>query len=314
MHTSRRAASFSALVKCRSFRRSLPSGSFPRSFLQLIVNLRRRSPSVTKGRMLSRTPSFQIRVPPDGLLVQRLPAHVDIVGWLALQDRLELLLELGAAQLPSAPTTLGPHLVCGSSRGAGVDQLPSRRGVQLVVVDQNREAVGTAIPDVPDERTRFWKSTCCSREEAVAQPVVQRLGAVATPSRSLLARRGPEYAVGCCNGQAQAFGCRLARRIQPAGKDAVLVYGWRQAILALLPATGSRRACDRYLQRLLRPAGLPRNSTDQRVENLVWEDRPGYSSRAISPVNNIEECIGRVLLVTLILRSDSPDLFMKLRR
>lgn len=35
---------------------------------------------------------IQVRVPADGLLVQRLPAHIDVVGRLALEDQLELVL------------------------------------------------------------------------------------------------------------------------------------------------------------------------------------------------------------------------------
>ena len=46
--------------------RSEPSGLVPRSLFQLIVNLARRTPALTNGRMLRRTPSSRSGSQPIG--------------------------------------------------------------------------------------------------------------------------------------------------------------------------------------------------------------------------------------------------------
>ena len=67
-----------------------------------------------KGRMLRRTPSLRSGSQPMGCSSMRLPAHEDVVGWLALQDRLQLGLQglgggqalVGAVLTPSASALL----------------------------------------------------------------------------------------------------------------------------------------------------------------------------------------------------------------
>ena len=110
----------------------------------------------------------EIRIPADGLLFQRFPAHEDIVGRFTLQDQLQLFLEgLGGGQ-----ALLGSvHVACDVLLLAadpvaqvGVDQGLQQLGVELVVVDQGREAVTQAIPDVPDEKRRqIGRASCRER-------------------------------------------------------------------------------------------------------------------------------------------------------
>src|SRR3954453_7441882 len=62
----------------------------------------------------------------------------------------------------------------------GIDQLLKRppafavRRGEAVIVDQSMEAVAPPVPDVPDERALLEELTMLG-EEAVAQPVVERL-------------------------------------------------------------------------------------------------------------------------------------------
>ena len=62
----RPAARFSASVGWRSLMRSEPSGFLPRSLSHLTLTLARRTPAVTNGRMLSRTPSSRSGSQPSG--------------------------------------------------------------------------------------------------------------------------------------------------------------------------------------------------------------------------------------------------------
>ena len=96
--------------------RSEPSGFLPRSLSHLTLTLARRTPAVTNGRMLRRTPSSRSGSQPMGCSARRLPAHVDVVGRLAHDDRGEPLLEpegggeprLGPGLVASGPLALDP--------------------------------------------------------------------------------------------------------------------------------------------------------------------------------------------------------------
>ena len=120
----------------------------------------------------------EVRVPADRLLVQRLPAHVNIVGRLALADQLELLLQL----LRGEQSALRPRyslLVLGPLSGDPVSQIGIGQPVEgvvveFVVVDEGREAVPPAVPDVPDERS-VMEQPAVLGEEAIAQPLLERL-------------------------------------------------------------------------------------------------------------------------------------------
>ena len=98
----------------------------------------------------------EVWLPADGLLVQRLPAHVDVVGRLAVADQLQLLFELQRGDETALRAGLAGitsrALVADPGAQIGVDQLVQRGPVQFVVVDQRVEAVFAAVPNVPDER------------------------------------------------------------------------------------------------------------------------------------------------------------------
>ena len=100
----------------------------------------------------------------------------------------------------------------------GVDQLLQRapafavRRGEAVVVDQRMEAVAPAVPDVPDEGA-LVEQLAMLLEEAVAQPVVERLAGIAglgEQAREL--RRRPVGAEGVGEKRVQAL---LGRRLRP---------------------------------------------------------------------------------------------------
>ena len=129
-----------------------------------------------------------VRVPADRLLVQRLPAHEDVVGRLALEDLDELglqMLGMGEARVCAFDAgLLVGALAVDPVAEIGVDQLLQRppafavRRGEAVVVDERVEAVAPPVPDVPDEGT-LMEQLAMLLEEAVAQPVVERLAGVA---------------------------------------------------------------------------------------------------------------------------------------
>jgi len=98
----------------------------------------------------------EVRVPADGLLFNRLPAHKDVVGRFAFKDKFEALLEClsGGQPFLRAVHTRGDVILLASNPVAqvGVDQSFEVLAVELMVVDQDREPVAQPVPDVPDER------------------------------------------------------------------------------------------------------------------------------------------------------------------
>ena len=72
----RRASRRSSNVGWRSLRRSEPSAFVPRSFFQWTLTLERRTPAVTNGRMLRRTPSSRSGFQPIGCSWSLLPPNV----------------------------------------------------------------------------------------------------------------------------------------------------------------------------------------------------------------------------------------------
>src|SRR3954453_8639395 len=102
-----------------------------------------------------------------------LPAPVDVVWRLPCQNQLELVLELAhgnescvSALLAAARALL---LACDPIADVGIGELLQQALVELVVVDQSREAVAAAIPDMPDEGA-VVEQPAMLLEEAVAQP------------------------------------------------------------------------------------------------------------------------------------------------
>jgi hypothetical protein len=118
----------------------------------------------------------QVRVPADGLLLQRLPADENVVGGLAFEDELELFLELlGLQQAVVSPGLLVGHgflLSLDPIAEVGVNQFLQQLVVELVVVDQGAETVLPAIPNLPDERA-VMEQLAVLLEEPVAEPVLQ---------------------------------------------------------------------------------------------------------------------------------------------
>ena len=117
----------------------------------------------------------QVGLPADRLLVQLLPPHEDVERLLALEDQLELALQLqrrrqprlGAGHLVAHPSTLPLDPVLAQ---IGVGQLLQHLAVETVVVHQRREAVAKPVPHMPHERP-VAEQRAVLLEELVAQPV-----------------------------------------------------------------------------------------------------------------------------------------------
>jgi len=118
--------------------------------------------SLEEGADVEANTVVNVRIPADCLLVQGLPTHKDVVGRLAIEDLLELSLKIesGGKAIIGAIDAFGliEFLAIDPVAQVGVgEQLQSFAALavgcsELVVVDQGTEAVGIAIPDLPDER------------------------------------------------------------------------------------------------------------------------------------------------------------------
>jgi len=103
-----------------------------------------------------------VGIPPDGLLVQRLPADEQIEGRFACEDRFELAAQVLSGREASVgafdPGLLRLALGINPVAEIGVDEFLQRafagtiRGGELVVVDEGAEATLQTVPNVPDER------------------------------------------------------------------------------------------------------------------------------------------------------------------
>src|SRR5207249_691497 len=100
---------------------------------------------------------IQVRLPANRLLLHRLPPHEDVVGRLALKNEFELVLQLTSGQEPGLSSTLvsrqAVFLAFNPVTEVRVGESLQLPTIKLMVVDQRRESVAAAIPDVPDERT-----------------------------------------------------------------------------------------------------------------------------------------------------------------
>jgi hypothetical protein len=104
-----------------------------------------------------------VRLPADGLQVQRLPTDEDVVRRLALQYLFKLVLQVfGGCKPAIGAIDSGGHI--GTLTGSpvpqrGVDQLFQRlaalaiRCSQLVVVHQRMETILAPIPNMPHKRS-----------------------------------------------------------------------------------------------------------------------------------------------------------------
>ena len=126
--------------------RSDPSGFLPRSLRQWMLKDERSTPASTNGRMLSRTPSLRVRLPTDRLLVQCFHRTWMSKRLLALEDRLELALQLQRRRQPRLRTShlvthlrpLALHPVLTEIR---VGQFLQRLAIEPVVVHERREPI-----------------------------------------------------------------------------------------------------------------------------------------------------------------------------
>ena len=120
----------------------------------------------------------EVGLPADRLLVERFPAHEDVVRRLAVQDQFEPLLErFGRSQPSLRAVDAGGHVVLLAAdpvAHVGVGEYLQPFAVELVVVDQAGKAVGQAIPHVPKEGA-VVEELAVVGEELGAQPAVERL-------------------------------------------------------------------------------------------------------------------------------------------
>ena len=91
------------------------------------------------------------------LIRERFPPDKDVVGRLALKNEFELFLQLTSGQEPGLSATLVSRqallLAFDPVPEVCVGELLQLPTIKLMVVDQGRESVAAAIPNVPDERT-----------------------------------------------------------------------------------------------------------------------------------------------------------------
>ena len=98
----------------------------------------------------------EVGVPADGLFGQRFPADENVVGRLAGEDQFQFVLQ----RLSGGESQIGSGLAGLGLSGLGVDpifqvgvgQVLQRLVVELVVVDQTREAIFASVPNLPNER------------------------------------------------------------------------------------------------------------------------------------------------------------------
>ena len=120
-----------------------------------------------------------VRLPADRLTIQRLPAHEDVVGRIALDDPGQFAAQvLGgdqtrfragfagrkSATLPADPFTEVAVAEFFEQAAASAVAL-----AEPMIVDERREAAAGAIPDVPDER-RLVEQPAMAVEELVGEP------------------------------------------------------------------------------------------------------------------------------------------------
>ena len=106
-------------------------------------------------------PVVDVWLPAYGLLVQGFPAHKDVVGRFACENLYELALEIegGSEAIIGAIDASGLIILLAINPVAQVGEGELIQGFatlamgccQLVIVHQSAEAIGIAIPDLPDE-------------------------------------------------------------------------------------------------------------------------------------------------------------------
>ena len=135
----------------------------------------------------------EVGVPADGLLGQGLPAHEDVVGWLAFEDELQAALQVlggGQAGLGTVDAIAYAGLLLAYPVAqVGVDEALQVLGVELVVIHQRGKAVLETVPHMPDEGAMV-EAFGVLLEELVAQPDVQALASAVGIGHQLVEHGG----------------------------------------------------------------------------------------------------------------------------
>ena len=170
----------------------------------------------------------QIGIPADGLLRQRFPAHEDGVGGIAHEDQFEAVLEhdgrIEAILCPRGFRVDLALLLSNPIAEIGVDEAFERLARELVVVDEHREAVLCAVPDLPDKRS-MPKHRAMLLKKPVPQPTLERLAlAVAVCEQGFECRVGPLIAISTREHAQEAICGRLLAMHRRNADDTVVVY------------------------------------------------------------------------------------------
>src|SRR5271166_6044429 len=115
-----------------------------------------------------------VRMPPDGLVGERLPADEEVVGRLTFEDEFEAELQLlGGLEAGVAAGLAGVHgslLAADPIAEVGVGELFEIGVGELVIVQQLAEAVLVAVPEVPEEGTMVEERAMLLKK-LVSQPL-----------------------------------------------------------------------------------------------------------------------------------------------
>lgn len=194
----------------------------------------------------------EVGVPADGLLFEWLPPDEDVVGGFAFEDELEFVLELEGGEVEGVAAALaGLHVAFAIGNPVaevGVDEAGERGLVEPVVVHKSGKTALLAVPDVPEERA-LVEELAMLLEEPVAQPVVDRLAAVAPFLQQVIEHGGlPFVAISGGEKLLEAFGRGAFAAQGREADDAVLVGEGFQ------PVRPESRAVREFRAGLARPA------------------------------------------------------------
>lgn len=124
---------------------------------------------------------IDVRVPADGLSIQRFPADKDVMGSFTRKDQLQLFLEgFGSGKAFARTVNAVLHILLLAAYPVahiGVGEGFQIFVIQLMVVDQSGKAVAQAVPDMPDEGAML-KELAVLGKELFAQPGFQRFARV----------------------------------------------------------------------------------------------------------------------------------------
>ena len=198
--------------------------------------------------------------------------------------------------------------------------------IKSVIVNQCGEAALVPIPDVPDERALMEKRAVLL-EEAVAQPIVERLPAETGFRQQLIQHGGrPIFPVGRGEELLEAFGRGAFAAQRRQADDAVLVGEGFQPVRAERRAVGEFRAGlarpavaeqpgDRDLQRVIRSARMSVEKPLRRVVRMRLRQAVRVFLGGDSlPVDEVERNFRQRLICDLDRLVNSSDVSVEIRR